>query len=170
MMIKFKYKDLEFLQNPASISVEKSKDISERSLPSAGSAVEEIAKKAAKIIVSGRFFGTEKEEIAAKLAALYDDPGAGPLMLPDGAFFSAYFSFLRIKRNASENSIDYEMEFTEETNSKEYKKMRCFVFAQSGQNCFDIAAANNVMIEDIMELNGFKTPFDVTEGQRVRIR
>lgn len=45
-----------------------------------------------------------------------------------------------------------------------------FRFAKDGENCFDIAYANSVKLEDIIELNGFKTPFDVQEGQRVRIR
>ena len=54
-MIRFKYKDFEFPQNPAQIRVERSKEISERSLPSAGSAVEEIAQRAVRITGSGRF-------------------------------------------------------------------------------------------------------------------
>ncbi len=170
MMIRLKYKDFEFPQNPAAISVEKSKDISERSLPSAGSAVEEIAEKAAKITVSGKFYGRQSDEAAAKLTALHDDPGAGALILPDGEFFSAYFSYIRINRNAAENSVEYELGFTENICGKTYKRKRMFVFAESGENCFDIAAANSVKIEKIMELNGFKTPFELSEGQRVRIK
>lgn len=170
MMIRLKYKDFEFLQNPAEISVEKSKDISERSLLSAGSAVEEIAEKAAKITICGRFYGAQSAEAAAKLTALHDDTGAGPLVLPDGEFFSAYFSSLLIKQNAAENSVEYELGFTEEKSGRNYKKRRRYVFAESGENCFDIAAANSVKLEKIMELNGFKTPFDLQEGQRVRIR
>lgn len=170
MMIRLKYKDFEFEQNPAEISVEKSKDISERSLPSAGSAVEEIAQKAAGITVNGRFYGAGSAETAAKLSALYDDGGAGPLILPDGRFFSAYFTSIYLKQNAAENSVEYKLCFTEESGGGCYKMQRRFVFAKSGENCFDIAYANSVKLEDIIELNGFKTPFDLQEGQRVRIR
>lgn len=170
MMIRLAYKDFEFPQNPAEISVEKSKDISERSLLSAGSAVEEISRKAAHITVSGRFYGEQSAVSAAKLAALYEDTGAGPLILPDGEFFSAYFSSLSLRQNAAENSIQYNIGFTAEKSAKNYKKQRSFVFAENGENCFDIAASNSVKLEKIMELNGFKTPFDITEGQRVRIR
>lgn len=170
MMIRLKYKDFEFEQNPAEISVEKSKNISERSLPSAGSAVEEIAQNAASITVSGRFYGVGSAQTAAKLAALYDDEGAGPLFLPDGRFFSAYFSSFYTNLNAAENSVEYKLVFKEESGGASYKKERSFVFAKDGENCFDIAYANSVKLEDIIELNGFKTPFDVQEGQRVRIR
>lgn len=170
MMIRLKYKDLEFPQNPAAVTVKWEKDISERSLLSAGSAVEEIAQKAAKITASGKLFGKDGKKTAAALSALYHDPGAGPLMLPDGTFFYAYFSSLSIKENAAEDSVSYELGFTEEKSGRTYKRTRTFVFAKAGENCFDIAAANCVKTESIMELNGFKTPFDLQEGQRVRIR
>ena len=87
MMIRLKYKELEFPQNPAAVTVKWAKDISERSLLSAGSAVEEIAQKAAKITASGKLFGKDGKKTAAALSALYHDPGAGPLMLPAGTFF-----------------------------------------------------------------------------------
>lgn len=170
MMIKLKYKDFEFEQNPAEISVEKSKEISERSLLSAGSAVEEIAQKAARITVNGRFYGAHSGENAAKLAALYEDDGAGELTLPDGRYFKAYFTSLSLNQNAAENSAQYKLCFTEESPGNCYKRLRSYVFAKADENCFDIAYANSVKLEDIIELNGFKTPFDVQEGQKVRIR
>lgn len=170
MMIRLKYKDFEFEQNPAEISVEKSKDISERSLLSAGSAVEEIAQKAAQITVSGNFYGADSGKNAAKLAALYEDDGAGELILPDGRFFKAYFTSLSLNQNAAQNSVQYKLGFTEENGGGCYKRQRSYVFAKADENCFDIAHANSVKLEDIMKLNNLKTPFDVQEGQKVRIR
>lgn len=133
MMIRLKYKDFEFEQNPAEISVEKSKNISERSLPSAGSAVEEIAQNAASITVSGRFYGAGSAQTAAKLAALYHDEGAGPLFLPDGRFFSAYFSSLYTNLNAAENSVEYKLVFKEESGGAAIKKSAVSFLQKTGK-------------------------------------
>ena len=170
MMIRLKYKDFEFPQNPAEISVEKSKEISERSLLSAGSAVEEIAQTAAKITASGRFFGSAARSAAARLSALYDDSGAGELYLPDGEYYRAYFTDLQLKQNAAEGAVEYSVSFVQDKGGGCYRAGRSFVFAKDGENCFDIAYANQVPVEDIIELNGFKTPFEPQEGQPVRIR
>ncbi len=170
MMIRFKYKDFEFPQNPAQIRVERSKEISERSLPSAGSAVEEIAQRAVRITVSGRFYGDEASAAAARLSALYDDSGAGELYLPNGEYYSAYFTELDLRQNAAESAVEYSLSFTQEKSGGCYRARRNFVFVKNGENCFDIANATGAAVEDIVKRNGFKTPFDLQEGQRVKIR
>ena len=170
-MIRLKYKDFEFLRNPSVISVEQSKKLSERTLPfSAGSAVDEIALRPARISFSGSFYGSGASAAAARLAALYNDGGAGELFLPAGEYFVAFLSDMRLEFDAQKNALEYSLKFTESGSGKPYKRKRRCVFARAGQNCFDIAFENGVSVDDVVRLNDLETPFSVEEGQAVRIR
>lgn len=169
MFIKLKYKAFEFPENPAEISIDKSKNISARSLPGSGSAVEEVSRGAAVIRISGGFYGADRELSASRLCALHDEYGAGPLYLPGGEFFYAFFSALKLIRNAAECRIDYELVFTEDERYKKARAKRDCTVAAGGENAFDIAARCGCTVEHIVEKNSLKTPFDIIEGQRLKI-
>lgn len=169
MMIKLTYKDFTFPENPSDISIKKSKKINTCSLPGAGSAVEETSRNASVISISGRFYGEDREMLASRLCELHDQCGAGALYLPGGEFFNAFFSELSLKRNASENCISYGMAFIEDDRYKKARFSSEHVRARSGENAFDIANRCGVSVEEIIEKNSLKTPFDIREGQEVSI-
>ncbi len=169
MLIGFTYKNFTLPENPEDISINKSKNINTRSLPGAGSAVDEISGNAAVINVSGRLYGEDREVLAAKLSALHDEYGAGALYLPGGEFFYAYFSQLKLKRNAAQSCIFYELIFVEDEIHKNALAQPDSVIALSGENAFDIASRCGVPVERIVEKNSLKTPFDIEEGQRLTI-
>ncbi|MCD7872480.1 MAG: hypothetical protein LUG21_04135, partial [Clostridiales bacterium] len=90
-LIKMKYKDFEFVKNPQSIEVKKSKNINEKALFGVGSAVEEVSKNAAVIKANGVYFGENSLEFMFDLQRTFDEKGAGILILPCGECYCAFF-------------------------------------------------------------------------------
>lgn len=97
MMIRLKYKELEFPQNPAAVTVKWAKDISERSLLSAGSAVEEIAQKAAKITASGKLFGKDGKKNCGSTQRSVSRSGRGAADAAGRHVFLRIFFFFKHK-------------------------------------------------------------------------
>lgn len=167
--MKLKYKNFEFIQNPQKITVKKSKSVGLKPLPGLGTEAQEICDDAAVIKIYGRFYGKDGDKAVKKLYALQAQKQAGALLLPGGDYFNAYFTSFETTRNAAENYISYEAQFTESQIGKNSSFVCKSTFAQNGENAFEIAARCGVSVEKIMKLNSFKTPFEVPAGAKVII-
>lgn len=167
---KMKFKDFEFDVNPEKIKTEHSSNISQNPLFGSDSAVYNISRNASVISGEGSFWGEGAAEFSRELKRIREEPDAGWLFLPDGSCFNAFFSFLSITEEAKKDCVSYSFTFTENCNHRKSSYDFGFTYAESGENMFDVAYRSGVSIEKLMELNNFKTPFDIKEGDRVVLK
>lgn len=167
--IKMRYKDFEFPQNPSQIKITRTKNISENPLFDVGSCVQEVSKNAAEITVAGKLPADESGVVLLRLKMLQEEKGSGSLFLPGGEYFDAFFEKFETVRNAAQNIVEYTAVFRENENHRKNRIDFGFTYAQKGENAFDIANRCAVAVEKIMQLNEFKSPFDIDEGSRVII-
>lgn len=166
-LLKMRFKDYVFPSNPAGIEILCSKSISESSLINGDFNASENSKNASVIKAEGAFFGEAAQEQLKCLSRLFNEGGEGWLFLPDGRCFQAYFKSLKTSESADKSSISYSLTFVEKSAGRTEDYLFGYTFAQSGENAFDIAARCKISIEDLMDCNCIKTPFDIEEGDRI---
>lgn len=166
-MIKMKFKDFEFPNNPLFIKTEMAQKISESLILSGESTVCSTAEKATVIQADGCFWGDDGADASLKLKMLMKSRKPGWLFLPDGSCFNAFLSSLDIKEDAKKSCISYSVSFIEKCPNKKGGYDFGFTYAQENENMFDIAFRCDKSIEMLMKLNDFSNPFSVKKGDKV---
>ena len=166
-MVKMKFKDFEFPNNPLFIKTEMAQRINESPVLSGESRVFSIADKATVIKADGCFWGEEGEAASLKLKILMKSRKSGWLFLPDGSCFNAYLSSLDIQEDAKKNAVSYSISFIEKCPNKQGEYHFGFTYAKENENMFDIAFRCDKSIENLMKLNDFSNPFSVKKGDKV---
>lgn len=169
-LCKMKYKNFEFPLNPSAVEIKYSSNINEASIVESDSAVELISKNATIVTGEGSFFGEDAFTLASELERLSAEHDSGWLFLPNGACFDVFLKELFIKSDARKNEVFYSFKFIENCNHRKSRLELDFVKARKNENLFDIAHRCRKPLEKIMELNNFKSPFDIKEGDRVALK
>lgn len=164
-----RYKGFEFPMNPSVIETKYSGNIKETPLLESDSAVEAASINAAVISGEGSFFGEDAFAFAAELERLSASAESGWLFLPGGGCFDAYLKELTVKTDAKKNEVFYTFKFIENCSHRKNELRLDFVTARDGENLFDIAYRCKAPLEKIMELNDFKSPFDIKAGDKVML-
>lgn len=166
-MVKMKFKDFEFPNNPLFIKTEMAQRINERSVLSGESKVFPVSDRAAVIKADGCFWGEDGSDASLKLKILMKSRKPGWLFLPDGSCCNVYLSSLDIQEDAKKSCISYSISFIEKCNGKKSEYDFGFTYAEENETMFDIAFRCDKSIERLMELNDFSTPFSVKKGDKV---
>lgn len=169
-LCKMKFREFEFPLNPAVIEVKYSKNISKTPLFGSDSATEGVSRNAAVICGEGSFFGEGAFALAAELERLNKSEADGWLFLPDGGCFKAFFEELTVRSDAKKNEVFYTFKFVESCAHKKQELLLDFTTVRDGENLFDVAHRTRVPLERIMDLNSFKSPFDVSAGDKAVLR
>lgn len=168
--IKMKYKDFEFPTNPATLEISSKQNISVTDVYGSKGVAENVSAIPTVITGSGVFYGEKAHEHCTYLARLLKDSDSGWLHCPTAYPVKAFFADFVYKVNSEKSCISYSFRFIEDCNETKTEKKLYYTYVLDGENCFDIAYRENVSVNDIMRLNDLKTPFDIVQGERMKIR
>ncbi len=168
--MKLKYKEFEFPVNPDSIEISSSSNCSSKPVFGGNSNVENVSVNPIIVSGNGEFFGESAREYCACLQNLLKRKESGWLFVPSSPPVKAYFTEFKFSRNTKRNSISYFFVFTEECSDRKSERLFKYTYAEKDENAFELANRCNVSVNDIMRLNDFKSPFELTEGDRVVLR
>lgn len=165
-----RFKDFIFTKNPAEISVKSKKVITAETLPFGTAQIAEISDEAKIIKSAGSFSGTERLSDSLALQRLFDKGGAGTLFLSDILPLKAVMTSLDIYEKNGTSDIFYDIEFREIPDSVNETAEK-YVTAEKGDSLWSISIRENIKIEELVSLNPqFLDPYDVREGDKVRLR
>lgn len=168
--MKLKYKSLEFPVNPASIEVVSTTNCTSKSVFGKNSVVENVSVNPIIVTGEGAFYGERFEDFCAELQNALKNKGSGWLLIPSAPPIKAFFTELKFKKSSKRNFVLYSFKFTEECSDRKAEKEFSYIFADKNENAFEIAGRYNVDVNEIMRLNDFKSPFDISEGDRVVLK
>ncbi|MGN1202221.1 MAG: LysM peptidoglycan-binding domain-containing protein [Eubacterium sp.] len=168
--MKLKYKDFEFPVNPGSIEILSSTNCSSKEIYGGNSVCENVSVNPIAVTGSGEFYGDNCEEHCAALQNLLKSTSSGWLFLPSAPPVKAFFTEFKFSKNSKKNSISYSFRFTEDCSSKKTQKAFNYTVAAQNENAFEIAGRCGVSVNDIMSLNDLKSPFDISQGDKVVMR
>lgn len=168
--MRMKYKDFEFPSNPAEIEIISSSSYSNKSELNGGSIVENLSVNPTVVCGNGEFYGEGSEAYCARLQNMLKDRASGWLFVPSAPPVKAFFTEFKFGKSNKKNAVSYSFKFTEDCIEKEARVKPEYITACEGDNAFEIANRFSVSVNDIMRLNDFKTPFDISEGDGVVLR
>ncbi len=167
---KMRFKDFVFPSNPKKIEISTKRDIAVASLFSSKSDVQSISQKPIVVSGNGTFYGNEAEGVCTLLSHLLKQGTPGELHCPSLYPINAYFEQFTYSENAMKDGLDYSFSFIEVCSDKKESVELDYTFALMDENAFDIAKRMNVSVDKIMDLNDFPNPFNITEGERVKLK
>lgn len=168
--MKMKYKDFEWPVNPSDTEVVSSSNISINPVFGSKAVSENVSLNPTVVKGKGKFFGEKGQEYCSFLQHLLKLNDSGWLFVPFSPPIKAFFTEFSFSKMTEKNCVEYEFKFVEDCNGKSEKKLFSFVYAESGENAFDIAYRCGVSVDDVMMKNNLKTPFDIPPGQKVTVR
>lgn len=166
-MVRMKFKDFEFPNNPLFIKTEMEQHMRESSVLSGESRVFRISDRATVIKADGCFWGENGADAAFRLKILMKSKKPGWLFLPDGGCCNVYLSSLNITEDAKKSCVSYSISFIEKSPAKRGNYHFGFTYAEEDENMFDIAFRCDKSVEKLMEINDFSNPFSVKKGDKV---
>lgn len=168
--MKMRFNDFVFPANPAKLEILLSSNFSSSPVFGRGSSVQNVSVNPAVIKGSGEFYGSRAESSCCYLQHILRLRTAGILFIPSSGSYNAYLTEFNFSRNADKSGIAYSFVFTESCSDRKERRSFCSTVAKEGENAFDIADRCCVSVNEIMERNSFKTPFDINKGDRVMMR
>ena len=169
-MIKMRYKDFEFDQNPAQIKVASAGIQAVHPVTGAVSVVDGICRKPTVVSGKGSFFGTDAVCRALLLRELLFSQESGWLFVPSAPPMRAFFTDFTSECNTQKNCVLYTFAFTEDCSERKEKFDFGYTVAEAEENAFDIANRTGVSVDAIMRCNSYPTPFDVQKGDQVMLQ
>ncbi len=167
------YKNYIWPRNPETVTVSRTKNVGRYAIPHAGNVLQDLGTGSRTVRGSGTFSGNGCAAEFQKLAAVFAEEGAGQLLLPGMAPFSAVFSSLTAKGDPHPDRVGYEFEFLEDGSTPETESVvsdpKIYV-CKAGDTLFSIAAAHGISVDDLRERNpDIQWPDDPGEGTEVTV-
>ena len=167
--IRMKYKDYEFPSNPKAVEI-----TSGRRLAVHSAERRSIAQSRAPLPVTvrgrGSFSGADSEEICAFISNMLRDGTAGWLFCPGLCPMKAFFTEFSYRLSADKARTEYSFVFTEESDASSYEAEVDYLTAAEGENAFMLANRAGISVSELMRLNAFPSPFEISAGERVWIK
>ncbi len=164
--VRLKYKDYAFPKNPKSIVITSSKHLSENKINGYRTQTTEICKNPCNITVSGEITQNINEE-TEKLKKLQNEKNSGFLQIPYADTYDAFFEKIEFKISANSEKVIYNAVFRENQKEKLDTVKITKTTVLKDENLFDISARTGVSVENLIEINNLKSPFDIKENQEV---
>lgn len=168
------FKNYIWPRNPETVTVSRTKNVGKYPIPHAGNVLQDFGAGSRTVRGSGAFSGEGCEEEFRKLAALFTQEGAGQLLLPGMAPFSAVFSSLTQKGDPRPNHIGYEFEFLEDGSAPKAESVvsdPATYFCKENDTMFSIAAMYGTDVDSLHDWNpDIQWPDFPGEGTKVTIR
>lgn len=168
--VKMKFGELEFPSNPKTIKAEISSKVIYSPVYGGISKTEKITDKPTVISGSGMIFSDDGVEFCQRLSRMIKAKKSSWLFCPGIYPIKAFLSDFTYQLDSKSNGVDYRFSFVEDCANISVKRDFCFTVAGENENAFDIAYRCGVSVDDVMRLNDIATPFDFSNGERVRIR
>ena len=168
--VKMSYKGFVFKANPTEIKTEFSRKTASRIIPFKHSGTGVICQSPAVIKGRGKFCGEGERAQAQSLYSVFKKEGAAYLFSPVFVPVKAHFTNLEFSVNSEKECIEYAFTFTQEENLQKGSFDFGYTLAAEGENLFDVAGRTHTPIEKIIDLNRFKNPFSVREGDRIWLK
>lgn len=167
--MRMQYKDFIFPSNPRNIKVSSSVNCSEKPVYGQNSDVQGVSVNPSVITGNGEFYFEKGEDGCSYLMHLLRQATSGWLFVPSSPPMKAFLTEFSFEKNAQKGCCTYSFEFKEDCTDKSETVLFAQTIARKGENMFEIANRCNVDVSAIMRLNDFKTPFDIKEGDVVRL-
>lgn len=166
-LLKMRYKNFSFTQNPAVIKVISDSIQTVHPVYCGTPVVGGVCRKPTIISGSGSLFGKAAVESALLLHRLSMCLDSGWLFVPCAAPMSAFFTAFSYECNAQKDCVLYTFSFTEDCSARRPEYAFGYTLAEEGENAFDIANRMGVSVDAIMERNCLLSPFAVQCGDKV---
>lgn len=168
--IILEYKGHKFPVNPATLEISNSKKLGIEHIYGGNAKAQEIDVEPTVIKGKGAFYGDDSQLQCMLICELLKEHGSGWLYYPEAFAVKAFFTQFDYRLDSKSNSVSYNFTFIEDCSDRCSRRLFEYTSAQKGENAFDIANREGVSVSDIMTLNCYATPFDITSGDRVRLR
>lgn len=168
--MKMKFGDFLFPANPAYMEVSASVKTNIEQIFGENSRVQCTAVNPTVVKGGGDFWGKEGENICIFLQHILKKRKPYPLLLPSGNGFDAYLTDFTYKKSKEGGPVNYSFVFVENCTNRQEEVRFSKVKALENENAFDIASRTGVCVSDIMNNNGYKTPFEIKKDDVVIIR
>ncbi len=168
--MRMRYRELDFINNPSQWEVKSSQAVKASPARSGRSAVRGAVKNPCVISGSGKVYSEEGEDWCARMSCYSDDGKSGWLFTPLHTPFEAFLTSFSYKKSSGSEAFIYSFEFTEKCDGRGYEAPLDCTVARSGENAFDIAHRCGISVDRLEELNSFIPPFEISEGECIRIR
>ena len=168
--IKLTYRDYVFPINPKKIEMLSDTKINTTSIFNENSIVENISVNPIVIKCSGELFDEEGRECCDKMQLYMKEQLSGWLFAPEIAPIEAFLTSFSYSKGASNNSISYEIVFTEKCNDKRIRTDIEYTVCKNSENMFEIANLYGISVEQLMKLNNIASPFELQKGDKVVLR
>lgn len=170
-MNKMSFRDFTFRNNPEKIRLVYSKKLKTFRPPNSAAVVQNLGDDLRIVSGSGEFFGEEAFSDFFALADEFAKKDCGVLTLPGFDAFTAQFKNLELVGNGGDGTVGYKFEFWEVPGEvKETAKNSKYTVVGT-ESLWDVSAATGVSLQSLLSLNpGIRSPFDLCEGQEVRLK
>jgi hypothetical protein len=150
------YKDYIWPRNPETLTVARAKNVGKYPVPHVGNVLQDLGAGSRTVRGNGIFSGAGCAEEFQRLAAVFAEEGAGQLILPGMAPFSAVFSLLTQKGDPHPDRIEYGFEFCEDGSAPERESVVSdtkIYLCKEGDTLFSIAASNGIGVDALLAAN-----------------
>ncbi len=168
--MKMKFNDFEFSVNPKSIEISSSTNCRKKPIFGENTAVENVSVNPIVISGSGEIYGKNAEMDCSYLLHMLKTKCSYWLFSPNMIPVKAFLTEFVYNQSSVKNSYSYSFVFVEDCNNKSECLRLPYTIALDGENAFDIAFRCNASVDEIMNNNDIKTPFDISEGDKVVLR
>lgn len=167
--MKAKYKGFELPVNPSCLEVLSSTNCESKGSISANSFCENVFVNPTVVTGQGELYGDKGGEYCSLIQNMLKSTSSDWLFIPGFAPIKAFLTEFKYSRSVSNGAYQYSFKFVEDCKGKSAKRFVAYTIAQRGENAFDIADRCGIAVDDVMSLNDFKSPFDISEGEKVVI-
>lgn len=167
--IRLQFKDYIFPANPYSVKICGAKTLCDQKAPGWRTTTQEICAEPLAVTVQGELYGKDAREQMHTMLALQRERGSGELCIPYDDSRRVFFEELTFTIAADGEKITYTAVFREDMQTQKKICAITQTTVMDGENLFDIAARCGVALEALIERNGLRSPFDITEGQVIRL-
>lgn len=167
---KMRFKDYIFPSNPQSIKITTQSKTAQSGIYGGQSTVQSVCVNPTIISGSGIFAGEGAQEECRRLSHMLKINTSGEFHCPNAQPIKAYLTEFSYSAAADRGALAYSFEFTEDCNGRREEIEFDYTLALDGENAFDIAARTGVTVDEVVELNSLKGPFDITAGERILLK
>ena len=167
MSLQMAYKGFRWNVNPSEITITCSRNLKEQPLPLKGSLLQEMGRKKRQISGKGCFLGRDSLLQFRELQRLFEEGGAGLLVMPGLPPLRAVFSSLQLQALGRPGETHYTFSFVEEDVPPAEEKRAAYA-CREHDSLWRASAAMNVPLEILLEQNRNPWINDLEEGRILR--
>lgn len=158
MLTAMKFRDFTWPNNPRSFTVQRRRALVSRKLPFQAYRVQDMGEDLCVFKGEGEFVGERAYADFMRLAELFSDGKPGLLVHPVFTATEVYFASLKLRQEPTENYVNYEFEFWENSDglmrgSAVLKAAPQYYTVSDGEGLGDVVLHSGVDADELIRLN-----------------